>query len=220
MMTKGMTLLYNNGITITPTSILIHFGSDKWAIDRATGIITPHTDRIPIVEAGNGLAYSCFVYASYYYKIPDDLHARWVEVMIKWHNVQLNVYENWEAWLAWLERINPADYRDNIIGYNSLGCHLFNTSAAFGDIVKVMMEEGVIAIGGIKKWVALIEREQIRVLLPYDSADLRLYCREKIRHHDDFASVRNIWHDFCKVMGRRAREKDVSCGKGKKLVSH
>lgn len=210
-------------ITITSTSIRITHNSEEWVIDRATGIITPDTDYIPLAAGGkgDGLAHSCYNYANYYYcEIPADLRARWVEVMIKWRKVQLNIYENWETWLAWLEYMNPADYPYNMMGYNSLGRHLFNSSTAFGDIVKVMMEEGVTAVDGIKKWVALIERERIRFLLPYDSEDLRLYCGEKIRHHDDFTSVRNIWRDFCKVMERRAKEKDVSCVEGKELVSH
>lgn len=209
-------------ITITPTSILIVYGSNRYAIDRTTGIISPRTNYIPIVDE-SGLAVSCSNYANYCRKISSNLRARWVKAMMKWHNVRLNIYENWEAWLAWLEYIDPADYRNTTMNYNSLGNYLFQ-NPAIGDIVAMMMEEGCrpdpTTINGIKKWVALMGREQIRCLFPYNSQDLRLYFSEKFRHHDDFASVRNIWHDFCKVMERRAKEKDVSCVEGKEFVSH
>lgn len=207
-------------ITITPTSILIVNGSNGWAIDRTTGVIAPQTNYISIIDCDSGLAVSCSNYVTYYRKIPSNLRARWVEAMIKWHNVRLNIFENWETWLAWLEYIDPADYRNTTMGYNPLGNYLFQ-NPAIGDIVAVMMEEGCLpnstTISGIKEWVALMRREQIRCLFSYGSEDLRLYFSEKFRHHDDFASVRNIWHDFCKVI---AEEKDVSCVEGKEFVSH
>lgn len=205
-------------ITITSTSILIVYGSNGCAIDRTTGIISPKTNYIPIVIKDSGLAISCSHYANYYRKIPSNLRARWVEAMIKWHRVQLNIYQSWETWLTWLEYIDPADYHDTAMNYNSLGNYLFQ-NPAIGDVVAVMMEEGCypdpITINGIKEWVALMGREQIRFLFPFANNDLRLYFSEKFQHHDDFASVRNIWHDFCKVMERRAEEKNVSCVEGK-----
>ena len=210
-------------ITITPTSILVVNGSNGWAIDRTTGVIAPQTTYISIIDCDSGLAVSCSNYARYYRKIPSNLRARWVEAMIKWHNVQLDIYENWEVWLTWLEYIDPADFHHGVMTYNSLGNYLFQ-NPTIGDIVSMMIEEGCLpnstTISGIKEWVALMRREQIRCLFSYGSKDLHLYFSEKFRHHDDFASVRNIWHDFCKVMERRAKEKDVSCVEGKEFVSH
>ena len=105
-------------ITITPTSILIVNGSNGWAIDRTTGVIAPETNYISIIDHDNGLAVSCSNYANYYRKIPSNLRARWVEAMIKWHNVQLDIHEDWETWLTWLEYIDPADFHYGAMTYN------------------------------------------------------------------------------------------------------
>lgn len=219
------------GITITPTSIFITYECDHWTIDRATGSIAPATNYIPITDSEDGLAVSCSNYAYYRHKIPQKLRPRWIEAMIKWRDTKLNISGNWETWLAWLDYIDPADFHEAIMTYNTLGKHLFSTcnDNEYSDqiqsmITDIMIVENVMPdpalIEGIKRLLAVVEREQVELLLIYGSCDFYSYIREKFQHHDDFASVRNIWHDFCRVMERRAKENGASRIEGKELVSH
>lgn len=214
------------GITITPDFILITEGAKGWAISREDGSIMPETNYIPIVDCDDNLTVSCYNYACYHRKIPQKLRPRWVEVMIKWHNVKLNMYGNWETWLAWLDYIDPAEFRDGMMVYGSLGEYLFpaakfpyeNIDDIQCKIADAMIEKHIAPdpaiIEGVREWLALAGREQISFLFRRGYTDFYLYFREKFRHHDDFTKVRNIWHDFCKVMERRANENAVSCDKG------
>lgn len=221
-MKVGVKNNFVSGITITPTSILITNKCNHWTISRTTGSITPKTKYIPIVDTEKSrLAVSCANYVFDRLKIPQELRPRWVEAMIRWRDTSLNVAGHWETWLAWLDYIDPTDFHDTTMTYNTLGRHLFSTSnnneysdQVQGMIADVMIEKNVIPdpalIEGIKRLLAIVEREQVERLLICGYGDFYSYIREKFQHHDDFASVRNIWHDFCKVMERRAKENYAS----------